>query len=276
MKGIRTNVRLLLPCLALALGALLGTGCASKSNTIGNDGDMIETSAETSNTNLGEKASYSGPKARLAVSNFECEAEKCSGRIGEGLTNMIQTALVRSNRFIVVASGEQREELKEEIAFSESEYAQEGHGPKARKMEAPDIVLTGSITAFKPEVSGQQVKAGAGGLLGNNSGLGGFLKMEKNNAYIRADLQLIDVATTRIINATQVQAQAASYETGVGGGFAVGRTVPLAGSFEQYKDTPMEKAVAVMLAKGVKKMAKLVPKDYYRVKQSRAQEPAGK
>ncbi|MDD5255215.1 MAG: CsgG/HfaB family protein, partial [Candidatus Omnitrophica bacterium] len=45
---------------------------------------------------------YSGPKARIAVADFDVKAAKAGGAIGSGLREMLVTALINSNRFSVL------------------------------------------------------------------------------------------------------------------------------------------------------------------------------
>jgi curli biogenesis system outer membrane secretion channel CsgG len=45
---------------------------------------------------------YDGPKARIAVSRFVVKAAKAYGAIGDGLADMLATALFQSNRYVVL------------------------------------------------------------------------------------------------------------------------------------------------------------------------------
>jgi curli biogenesis system outer membrane secretion channel CsgG len=45
---------------------------------------------------------YSGPKARVAIADFDVKAAKATFEIGSGLREMLLTALINSNRFSVV------------------------------------------------------------------------------------------------------------------------------------------------------------------------------
>ena len=142
--------------------------------------------------------------------------------------------------------------------MSESGYTEKGKAAEKGTLEGADILLTGAITVFEPNAEG----AGGGGLtIGLPFGLGIGGKTKK--AYIAAIIRLVDVRTGRVINSAKVEGKASDFKFGVVGGAVVGGVV-LSGGFEKYKNTPMEKAVAVMLEAAVKKIAESVPDNYYR------------
>jgi hypothetical protein len=126
-------------------------------------------------------------------------------------------------------------------------------------MEGADILVVGSIVAFEPEAGG--LKGTVGGLLKSVPLIGGVSAGMKE-AYIAMNLRLIDVRTGRIINSTMVEGKASSFNVGaILGGIL---HIPLGVGLSQYKNTPMEKAIMVMLNDAVKKISELVPEDYYR------------
>jgi len=57
---------------------------------------------------------YNGPKARITVSKFVDKSAKGYYDIGEGMTDMLTTALFNTNRFIVLERGELGEVLLEQ------------------------------------------------------------------------------------------------------------------------------------------------------------------
>ncbi|MBX6422482.1 CsgG/HfaB family protein [Thermosulfurimonas sp. F29] len=203
---------------------------------------------------------YRGPKARIAVASFRCKAAKCSGAIGDGLADMLATALFRTGRFIVLERGEGLKAIQEELNLAQSGYVRQGAGPKTGLMEGADILVIGAITAFEPNASG----VGGGGIVVPfNIPLIGGAKISKKEAYIAADIRLVDVRTGRVINATSVEGKATSWKVGGGMGTILG-TVALGGALGAYKNTPMEKAIRVMLYNAVDAIAKMVPENYYR------------
>ncbi len=219
----------------------------------------VSTNVQSGNQNVNAVASYHGPKARIAVANFRCEAAKCYEGIGSGMKDMLVDSLFKSNRFIVLERGETFNAVQKELDREKGKYFNKKQGPKGGHLERADILVTGAIVAFEPKAGG--VGGGVGGIIGGIFGVGASTK----NAYIAATIRLIDVATGRIINSTRVEGKASSFSVGgLGGGF-IGH-VPLGGAFRAYKNTPMEKAVMVMLDNAVKSISQLVPEHYYRYK----------
>ena len=222
--------------------------------------EEISTTVTDGGPSVAEVTTYQGPKARIAVSRFEMKAAQGYDEIGTGMADMLIDSLFQSNRFIVLERGEGLEDIKEEIDLGESGYTEKGKTAEKGTLEGADILLTGAITAFEPNAEG----AGGGGIgitLFGGLGIGGKSK----KAYIAANIRLVDVRTGRIINSVKVEGKASDFKFGVIGGAVVGGVV-LVGGFEKYKNTPMEKAVAVMLDNAVKKITESVPDNYYRYK----------
>ncbi|NPA16599.1 MAG: DUF1080 domain-containing protein [Aquificae bacterium] len=218
------------------------------------------TSIQTTEKDFNETVKYEGPKARIAVANFKCKAAKCGGRIGSGIRDMLVDALVRTGKFIVVERGEGLEEIKKELELGQSGLVQPGKAPQPGQLEGADILVVGSIVAFEPNAGG--IKGGLGGLIPKVPLLGG-VKLGKEEAYIALTLRFIDVRTGRIINSTRVEGKASSFNIGGLGGGLLG-TIPLGGGLDIYKNTPMEKAVMVLIDNAVKAIEKYVPESYYR------------
>jgi curli biogenesis system outer membrane secretion channel CsgG len=237
--------------IGLILGALFLNSCAT---------DGITTNVQSGNQNVNEIASYNGPKARIAVAHFRCKAAKCSSGIGSGIKDMLVDSLFRSNRFIVLERDETFKDVQKELAMENGKYFNKKQGPKGGHLERADILVTGAIVAFEPNESG--TSGGIGSVIG---GILGGIGAKSKNAYIAADIRLVDVATGRIINSTRVEGKASSFSVGGLGGGLIGH-VPLGGAFRVYKNTPMEKAVMVMLDNAVKSISRLIPERYYRYK----------
>ncbi len=220
----------------------------------------ISTSVESKGPNVNQVIKYKGPKARIAVASFKCKAAKCNWEIGSGIADMLTTALFQTGKFIVVErSNEGLGAIQRELNLAQSGLVGQNI-PQRGLLEGADILVVGAITAFEPKAEG----IGIGGLaIPLNVPLVGGLKVGKNEAYIAADIRLIDVRTGRIINTTTVEGKASSWKLGgLGGGYH--NRLILGGGLEMYKNTPMEKAIRVMIDNAVKKIAELVPENYYR------------
>lgn len=203
---------------------------------------------------------YSGPKARLAVADFEVKAAKATNEIGSGLREMLVTALVNSNRFSVV----ERQALgavMQEQELASSGAAQQGTGPKRGNIKTADLVITAAVTEFEPLASGG--KAGVGGGGGVASGiLGGLLGAALNKAHMALDIRIIDASTSEVLAATRVQGQASDIAAGFMAGFFGGWG--LGGGLSIYSNTPMEKAIRICIIEAVRYMSEATPANYYK------------
>ena len=220
----------------------------------------VTTNVKSSGPTVEQSIKYEGPKARIAVANFKCKAAKCSGEIGSGIADMLTTALFQTGKFIVLERGEGLKAIQSELNLSSSGYVQKGKRIKKGLMESADILVLGAVTAFEPNASG--IKGGVGGGPLKVPFLGGVLG-KKKEAYIACDIRLVDVRTGRIINATRVEGKATSWGVGGAGGTLIG-SIALGGGLSVYKNTPMEKAVRVMLENAVNEISKMVPESYFR------------
>lgn len=201
----------------------------------------VTTSASTSSQT---RATYTGPKARLTVSRFECKADRCYTGIASDLSDSLVTALMDSNRFDVLETASNIGDLSTELNIS---------GQKDN-FQGADLVVTGAITAFEPD---------SGGI--NADGLAipvpifGSVDLGTKDAYIALDIRLIDVKTRRIVTSRKIEGRASSFKGGVN---LYGRD--WGGSLSGYKNTPMEKAVAMMLDTASDVLSTSIPASYYK------------
>ncbi len=236
--------------ISLLFASVLFASCPTR-------GAEVKTKVTTGGASASDIVSYSGPKARIAVGSFEVKAGKAYGRIGDGMQEMLIDSLFKTNRFIVLEKAAV-EELKGEYELGESGWAADA--PEKGTFETADILLTGAITAFEPDYQG---KGGGGIVIPIPLKIGGGLKIEKKEAYIAASIRLVDVRTRRIIKTGTVEGYSSKSSLGVIGGGLIGG-VALGAGFESYQNTPMEKAVMVMLDNAIGEIVSSVPADYYR------------
>jgi len=217
----------------------------------------VKTKVTTGGASFEEVASYQGPKARITVGSFEVKAGKAYGRIGDGMQEMIIDALFKTNRFIVLESAA-LQDIKGEYELGESGWA--ANAPEKGTFETADILLTGAITAFEPDYQG---KSGGGIVIPLPWKVGGGVKVSKKEAYIAASIRLVDVRTRRILKTGTVEGYSSKSSLGLIGGGVIGG-VALGAGFESYQNTPMEKAVMIMLENAINEIVKSVPEDYYK------------
>jgi curli biogenesis system outer membrane secretion channel CsgG len=230
-------------------------GCASLNAM------MQPTAQVDNNAGAAPLPPYSGPKARMAVANFEVKAAKATGEIGSGLREMLVTALVNSNRFSVV----ERQELSavmQEQELAASGAAQPGSGAAQRgKIKTADIIITAAVTEFEPQASGGRAGIGGGGGVGSGI-LGGLLGAALNKAHMALDIRIVDTSTSEVLAATRVQGQASDIAGGIMGGFfgSWGLGIGLSG----YANTPMEKAIRICIIEAVRYLSLTIPANYYK------------
>lgn len=205
-----------------------------------------------------EKATEQNNKCRITVGTIKTKADQCDDDMAAAIGEMLSTALANEDRFIVLASQEEVAELADEIALGESGMVEEGRGPEAGLMEGADVLITGAVTAFEPEASG------GGGLMGAaKKGLMGKVGVSGKTAVCAIDLKLVDIRTRRVVKAFNVEAKSTSWQSDVAGaGWA--EDLAMGGALGVFSNQPMEKAVRGVLAKAVDRVAKEMPKEYFR------------
>jgi len=202
---------------------------------------------------------YVGPKARVAVADFDVKSAKGGGEIGTGLREMLITAMVNSGRFRVVER-QVLSALMQEQELGASGAAQAG-GAQRGQIKTADLIITAAVTEFEPEASG-----GSGGIGGGGGAwggiLGGVIGAATNKAHMALDMRIVDASTSEILASTRVQGQARD----VAGGFMAGfvGSGALGGGLSMYANTPMEKAIRVCIEEAVKYICQAVPPQYYR------------
>ncbi|MBM3255418.1 MAG: hypothetical protein FJZ08_03880, partial [Candidatus Omnitrophica bacterium] len=199
---------------------------------------------------------YSGPRARIAVADFDVKAAKATGEIGSGLREMLVTALINSSRFSVL----ERQTLSavmQEQELSSSGAAEQGiGGPQRGKIKTADLIITAAVTEFEPQASGGSAGIGGGGGVGSGI-LGGIIGGALNKAHMALDIRIVDTSTSEVLAATRVQGQASDVAGGIGIGF-MGKW-GLGAGLSGYANTPMEKAIRVCIIEAVRYISQSIP-----------------
>lgn len=121
---------------------------------------------------------YSGPKARIAVADFDVEAAKVTTEISSELRQALLTVLTDSRRFLIV-----------------------------ERPQPADLIISARVAEFEPEFSGgSDGLAGGGGVY--NGSFGGLLGTSLNKAHMALDIRVVNSSTSEVIAATQVKGQA--------------------------------------------------------------------
>lgn len=226
------SIQMLITCMAV----VVLTACTSASISSSGGGDMDSARAEA----------YDGPKARIAIADFEDKMSSSGhfrGEYGRGMSDMLATALFQTNRYVVLE--------REKIHAVEAERKRRG---SKIKIEDADIMVTAAVTGFDPGTAGG--KSNLGGQLG--SFLGGITGSFQQ-AHVAIDLRVIDVDTGRVIAATSVEGKASGF-----GGSLSGIGGPLSGGLGGFANAPMETAIRKVILSAVNEVVKKTPKTYYR------------
>jgi len=204
---------------------------------------------------------YYGPKARIAVARFTDKTGKgwITSEIGDGMADMLATALFQTNRFIVLERGIIKEIQEERELIKKGEVRQE-KGVSLSEFEGAELLVTGAVTEFEPDNQAARAGIGAGIGGGKWKTLAGILAGFKK-AHIALDLRVVDVATSRIVTVSRVQGSAPYWSGSIGG---AAPQVPLAAGLNFMSKTPTEEAIRLCLNEAVNFVVAQTPAQYYR------------
>jgi curli biogenesis system outer membrane secretion channel CsgG len=245
--------------LAAALLLPLLAGCATTATVRGGGGPGIdEVRLEP----------YDGPKARISVGSFEDKTAKGEREIGGGMATMLTTALVNSNRFLVLERDLLDEVIREQDLGASGRVQPATAAPRG-EIEGAELIVLGAVTAFEPEAMGV-----GGALLGIGTLVGSAILHEKHSAvpvaaatytesYVAVDLRVVDTATSRVLASVSVEGRGydmgGGFITEIGGGRA---RLPLA--FGGFQKGATEEAIRKAIDLGAAEIARRTPPEYYR------------
>ena len=229
---------------------LFFAGCATLEQVLAPKPTVTSTGGPT--ISQAQLEPYSGPKARIAVARFTDKTRKAwwTREIGNGMADMLATALFNTNRYIVL----EREALKDVLREQElatGGYIREETAVQTGQIEAAELLIMGAVTEFERDVSG------IGGGLGSKKGAGilGGIKW----SHLAMDLRVIDTRTSRLVVATSVEGSAADIGGLVGGLIGGDLGAALGG----WRKTPMEKALRICIGEAVNFIVSQTPAQYY-------------
>lgn len=194
----------------------------------------------------------SKPIGVITARSFKCKAAACQGdrvyfgpgwgvefstkALGDGLADMLITALANTNCFKVV----------ERIALEEIKEELELMGVKPQStLKTADFIIVGAVTALELKAGG----LGGGGLVVPLPfGLGA--KFGKSHAHIGLDMRIVKVKTGEILVAKTIEGKSERWNVGVAAGGLFGTTFGGA-YFEAVKNTPLEEATRDLIVRAV-------------------------
>jgi curli biogenesis system outer membrane secretion channel CsgG len=208
---------------------------------------------------------YDGPKARIAVADFE-DKMSSSGQYraeyGRGMADMLATALFNTNRYIVLERQKLTYVLAEQDLGASGRVKRETAAPIG-ELEGAELLVTAAVTGFDPGVAGGGGSASGvlGTLFGKTAGqtlgniAGGFRR-----AHVALDLRVVDTKTGRVVAANSVQGSATEF-SGTGGM----ANATFDGALGGFAKTPMERAIRDAIQASVDFVVSKTPAKYLRV-----------
>ena len=246
---------------ATGIAMLLGSPGPSQTQLIPPKATV--TTPEGKSIEEAQQEAYDGPRARVAVSRFTDKTGKgwWTGAIGDGMSDMLATALFHTNRYIVLERQTLGDILKEQDLGAAGRIKRGTEAPVG-EIEGAELLVTGAVTEFEGAASG--VGGGLGGFGGFGRILGGIAGGIKN-AHMAIDVRIIDTKTSRIVAATSVEGEASDFNLGGALGGAIGGGA-LGGALGGWSKTPTEKALRICIQEAVKFVVSKTPQTYYHYK----------
>jgi len=180
-----------------------------------------------------QAAPYNGPQKRIAVSNFDYNAGKDSGAIGEGMADMLTNALFNTGRFIVLERERLDEVIEEQDRANSGRFKKETAAPKG-ELEGAELLIRGSVIQWEPKCRG-----------------GSAIIVSGNEACMAINLRIVEAKTGRVVNATTVEGTSGHSRVGIL--FTRGSALPI--GLGTYSNTPMEAAIRNCIETAVQHIA---------------------
>ncbi len=199
---------------------------------------------------------YNGPKARIAVARFENKTADShnwySPAIGDGMADMLTTALVNSGRYIVLER-DSLDTVLDEQDLGASGRIRQDTAAAIGEIEGAELLVVAAVTEFDGNTGGTQASGG-----GRASRIFGAITGGTRSAHMAIDLRVVDATTSRILAATSVEGEAKDFNIG---GALAGYTgsVGLGGSLSSWKNTPREKALRQVIGAAVDYVISVTP-----------------
>ncbi len=226
--------------------ALILTACAGG----GGSGQSYMAPTKVTSSSRGSVRShqiepYNGPKARVAVMDFEDKSGMWGGdkAIGSGLKEQLVTALSQSGAFIVLERDRMEDVLIEQEMAGTGRFRDETVA-RMGDMEGAEFLIYGAVTEYQPDEAGADLTTA----YANPTGalVSTLIDAAFKQDHVAIDIRLVDARTGRIVNATSVEGKARDLGGGIEGQF----TKVLVGTSGNYR-TPMQKSVRACMIRAV-------------------------
>lgn len=160
----------------------------------------------------GSAQEKTGGKKRVAVFSFEDKTDHrnhwywwTGQSVGEGMSDMLITTLVKSGKYRVMERAEM-DKLLQEQGLGMSGVVSPQTAAQAGKMLGVELAIIGAVTEFgykKMSTGGALKKIGIGASVG------------KQSAVVAADVRFVDISSGEILNAESVRKEKSKTDVGV-------------------------------------------------------------
>jgi curli biogenesis system outer membrane secretion channel CsgG len=216
---------------------------------------------------------YDGPKARIAVADFEDKMSSTGqyrAEYGRGMADMLATALFNTNRYVVLERQKLTYVLAEQDLGASGRIKRETAAPIG-ELEGAELLVTAAVTGFDPGVAGGG--GSAGGVLGNLFGKAagqtlGNITGGLRRAHVALDLRVVDTKTGRVVAANSVQGSATEFSGSLGAANTM-----FDGALGGFAKTPMERAIREAIQSSVDFVVSKTPAKFFRVAASAPNPP---
>jgi len=194
----------------------------------------------------------SGPKRTVAVGKFTATgaftAKYGNWDVGGGMAAMLTSALVESNRFIVVERAGLQNILSEQ-QLKGAGLTNPTTGPSRGKLIGVQMLIFGAVTEFGDSDEGGGFSiGGSGGGIGNL--LSGALSRQSATGTVAIDVRLVDTTSGQVLETHTIREEIESSGWDLSGGF---KGISL-GTNQFYK-TPLGQAARSVITKAVQRIA---------------------
>lgn len=195
-----------------------------------------------------------GMKAMVAVGVFDVKAAKAVGAIGDGLREMLVSALHQTGYFVVVERHD-LQRVRAEQDLSRSALTKSGSALPAG-VDVADVMIFGAVTEFEPQAGGSSFMTP---MMGVPLAMGARISWSQ----MALDVRVVDVRSGRVLGAERIPGMARFAQATIAGALPVGGgAIPT--SLSVYRNTPMEYAIRDCVRKVGYFVINSIGDEYYR------------
>jgi curli biogenesis system outer membrane secretion channel CsgG len=234
------------------LGLLMAAPRAASAQANSDDGVITEMPAAPG-VLTGAVPNVKGPKRVVAVARFDAvgsfTAVYGNWDVGGGLEAMLITALMESNRFIVVERAQIQPILAEQ-QMKQSGLVNPTTGPAAGNITGVHAFIIGSVTSFGQADEGGGVSIGAGGTGGLLGAFTGGASQQSQSGKVTIEVRYVNATTSQIMDTVTISEEIESSSWSLNAGYK-----GLALGTNQFYNTPLGEATRSCITRAVQQLA---------------------